>query len=96
MEKSRFLELTKQIKTGERVRVLFDMIMELIEAAPDIQKADFWESLKGKIVAEQEAIQELTRQSVEAKKPEVKRRKKGAASAQELDLRKEEDPLFDE
>lgn len=70
MEKDRFFELQKQIRDGERVRVLFDMIMELINMQPDMQKVDFWLGIKAKIEGEQKGIAEMMKGGV------VKKRKK--------------------
>lgn len=89
MEKDRFFNLTKQIKTGERVRVIFELLMECIEASPDEERVDFWGKLKAKMVAEQEAIQELTKSSMDKPKQVSKKR---ATSAQELSIRKDEEP----
>lgn len=71
MEKDRFLNLTKQIKDGERVRVLFDMIMELINMQPDMQKVDFWLGIKAKIEGEQKGIAEMIKEGVVKKRKRV-------------------------
>lgn len=107
MEKDRFMNLAKQIKAGERARVLFDMLMEVIEAQPDIKHTEFWECLKVKIMGEQKAIQELTSQQMNGVKPKQVRKKRVkenafveneerfrvGSSAQELNLRKEDGQL---
>lgn len=74
MDKDRFFGLTKDIRTGERVRVLFDMLMETIGAEETIKKGEFFEVLRSKIVAEQDAIREMT--SFGGPPKEIKPRKK--------------------
>lgn len=75
MDKDRFFQLVKQHKTGERVRVLFDIIMELIEASPDAERVDFWGLLKAKLQGEQDAMAELTKGSATVNPPKATRKK---------------------
>lgn len=83
MDKERFFSLTKDIRTGERVRVLFDLLMECIGAQESIKKGEFFEMLKAKIVAEQEAQAELMKAGgLDVKK---KRHRKAKEAVEEMD-----------
>lgn len=100
MEKDRFFELVRQHKTGERVRVLFDILMEFIGASPEAERVDFWNLLKEKLQGEQDAIVELTKGRATVDPPKVTRRKRKTAEVFEgskVPLENEDgSPIYDE
>jgi len=51
-----FQDLNKIIRKGERVNVLFDMLMETLEAPEDATKSDFFGLMKDAIEAHQKAL----------------------------------------
>lgn len=76
MEKDKFIELSARRTRGERIRVVFDILMDLIEAQPGIEKAEFWEKIKNGYEDEIKAFEELTRIPNKVKKSRKPRRKK--------------------
>lgn len=72
----KFFELLKQRQIGERIRILWDMLMELINAQPDIPRTEFWLKLKEGFEMEQKAYDEMTKLSKPGKKPRKKRNPK--------------------
>lgn len=76
MDKERFFALNKCIRTGERVRVLLDLLLECIESGEAGDKPKFFEAVKAAINKEQEAIREM---SAAALKGEKKPRKEKAS-----------------
>lgn len=70
----KFFELLKQRQIGERIRILFDMLMELINAQPDIPRTEFWLKLKEGFEMEQKAYDEMTKLGKASSKKPRKRR----------------------
>lgn len=71
MENDKFRAAIKKISYGERARVLFDMLMEHLNASQDITKSGFFEKMKEAIKGENEAQKEL----MEMTKPQPKKKR---------------------
>lgn len=68
MDKERFFALNKCIRTGERVRVLLDLLLECIESGDAGDKPKFFEAVKAAINKEQEAIREMSAAALKGEK----------------------------
>lgn len=72
MEKSKFLELVKQRQTGERARVLWEILTEIIGFSPEGTRVEFWQKIKEAYEGEMKATEEMMR--IPDKKPRKSRK----------------------
>lgn len=71
MDNEKFISVLKKLKYGERARVMFDMLMEHLNAEQDITKSGFFDKMKDAINGENEAQKEL----MEMTKPQPKKKR---------------------
>lgn len=98
MNSQEFQQLLKDRQTGERVRVLFDLLMETIKMSGSTS-TNFWEAMKSAIDAEEKAVQKMWASPVgdEAMKVVRKSRKKKEGVQTQLEEPPEPvGPLFGE
>lgn len=99
MQSEEFQQLLKDRQNGERVRVLFDLLMETIRGS-GLSTTGFWEGMKEAILKEEEAVKKMWSSPLGDEMNKSMRKRKVKEKSEQTQLKVEPDekagPLFDD